>query len=577
MTDRSDPFDEWLRLSISRRTFIKRAAIAVAVPTALAAAIEACSSSTSTATVAPTGAAPTGAAASAAPSAAKKLSTLVVAVQEGDTRTLDPQSANELTVPIFLKALYDQLVTFPGSAYDHVIQDFAASGWTVSPDGLTYVFNVNPAIKFLNGVAATADDLVFSLKRHKNLQGNTSWFQDAVASVEKTGDMQVTMKLKAVNVDLLNILTSPFVSIGNQALMTAQGANDATDANKTDTAQAWLDQHSVGSGPFVLDAWTHGSQMTMHSNPYYWGPPPPIDKIVFKFTTDQTVQRDMLVRGDAQIAVNMTPDLAAGLAGNPQVKVLTFNSLGFVWLGLNVKNDPHFANPKNWEAVRYAIDYDGMAQIYKGGGSFYPGIIPQGLANAMPMDQRPKQDVARAKAALAAAGNPNGFAFKMTYANDQLYGNIKPDDIAQKLVADLEAIGLQVTLDPKTSNDESTQFRAGKSITDMHIWGADYVGWTDFLPTFAPDGHVSGPRHGWTSSFSAESKQITDLSNQAQQTIDPTKQNELCTQAQNLMKDYSPFTPLFGMNYQVAIRSDVIQSIETDPVWFVDVSSIKLA
>ena len=571
MTDRSDPFDEWVRRSISRRTFIKRAALAVAIPPALAIAIEACSSSTPSATSAPTGVAPTGVAptagaGSAAPSGSKKLSTLVVAVQEGDTRTLDPQSANELTVPIFLKALYDQLVTFPGSAYDHVVQDYAASGWTVSPDGLTYVFNVNPAIKFSNGVAATADDLVFSLKRHKNLQGNTSWFQDAVASVEKTGDMQVTMKLKAVNVDLLNILTSPFVSIGAQALMTAQGATDATDANKTDTAQAWLDQHSVGSGAFVLDAWTHGSQMTMHRNPYFWGPPSPIDKVVFKFTTDQTVQRDMLVRGDAHIAVNMTPDLAAGLAGNPQVKVLTFNSLGFVWLGLNVNNDPHFAKPKNWEAVRYAIDYDGMAQIYKGGGSFYPGIIPQGLANAMPMDQRPKQDIARAQAALAAAGNPNGFAFKMTYANDQLYGNIKPDDIAQKLVADLAAIGLQVT-----------QFRAGKSITDMHIWGADYVGWTDFLPVFAPDGHVSGPRHGWTSAFSTESKQIADLSNQAQQAIDPTKQNDLCTQAQTLMKDYSPFTPLFGMNYQVAIRSDVIQSIQTDPVWFVDVGSIELA
>jgi peptide/nickel transport system substrate-binding protein len=571
MADRSDPFDEWLRLSVSRRSFIKRAALAVAIPPALAMAIDACSSSTPSATALATGAAPTGAA-----SAASKLSTLVVAVQEGDTRTLDPQSANELTVPIFLRALYDQLVTFPGSAYNKVIGDFA-NNWTVSADGLTYVFNVNPAIKFLNGAPATADDLVFSLKRHKNLQGNTSWFQDSVASVEKTGDLQVTMVLSSINVDILNILTSPFVSIGNQALMTAQGATDATDANKTDTAQAWLDQHSVGSGPFILDAWTHGSQLTMHRNPYYWGPTPPFQNIVFKFTTDQTVQRDMLVKGDAQIAVNMTPDLAAGLAGNPQVKVLTFNSLGFVWLGMDVKNDPHFANPKNWEAVRYAIDYDGMAQIYQGGGSFYPGIIPQGLPNAMPMSTRPKQDVARAQAALAAAGNPNGFAFKMTYANDQLYGNIKPDDIAQKLVADLGAVGLQVNLDPKTSNDESTQFRAGQSITDMHIWGADYVGWTDFLPTFAPDGHVSGPRHGWTASFSPESKQIEDLSNQALQTLDPTTQNALCTQAQTLMADYSPFCPLFGMNYQVAIRSDVIKSIQTDPVWFVDVGSIELA
>ena len=59
--------------------------------------------------------------------------------------------------------------------------------------------------------------------------------------------------------------------------------------------------------------------------------------------------------------------------------------------------------------------------------------------------------------------------------------------------------------------------------------------------------------------------------------MDPTQQNALCTQAQTLMADYSPFCPLFGMNYQVAIRSDVIKSIQTDPVWFVDVGSIELA
>jgi peptide/nickel transport system substrate-binding protein len=569
MSDRADPLEELIQARFSRRQLLQRGALAVVVPSALLTALEACSPSSQTA--APASAGPAG----SAETGAKQLDTLIVAVQEGDTRTLDPQSANELTVPVFLKVLYDQLVTFPGSAYDKVVPD-QSSDWTVSPDGLTYVFNVNPKLAFADGTKATADDLIFSLRRHKNLKGNTSWFQDAVKSVEKTGDSQVTMTLSAMNVDILNILTSPFVSIGQASVMKQNGATDAVGADKTDTAQQWLDQHSVGSGPLVLDAWQHGSQITMHRNPYYWGKAVPFNNVVFKFVPDQNVQKDLLLRGDAHIAVNMTPDLAASLEGNPNVNVLTFNSLGFVWLGLHVSNDAHFSNPKNWEAVKYAIDYAGMGQIYKGGGSLFSGIIPQGLPNALPMDQAIKQDIARAKAALAAAGNPDGFSFPMTYANDQLYGNIKPDDIAQKLVADLGAIGLNVTLDPKTSNDESTQFRAGKSVTDMHVWGADYVGWTDFLPVFAPAGHVSGPRHGWNPDFSDTSKQIADLATQAQQTVDATKQADLATQAQTLMKDYSPFTPLFGMNYQVAYRKDVIKAIQTNPVWFVDIGSTEL-
>src|SRR5262249_45083028 len=68
-----------------------------------------------------------------------KFGTLVIAVQEGDTRTLDPQGANELTVPLFLRGLYNQLLTFPGSDFSKVISDVATK-WEVSADGLSYVF-----------------------------------------------------------------------------------------------------------------------------------------------------------------------------------------------------------------------------------------------------------------------------------------------------------------------------------------------------------------------------------------------------------------------------------------------------
>ena len=92
---------------------------------------------------------------------AKKLDALIVAVQEGDTRTIDPQDASELTVPMFLRAIYDQLLTFPNGDLTRVAPNFATT-WDVSSDGLTYVFKLNPNIKFSNGTPATADDVVFS-------------------------------------------------------------------------------------------------------------------------------------------------------------------------------------------------------------------------------------------------------------------------------------------------------------------------------------------------------------------------------------------------------------------------------
>jgi peptide/nickel transport system substrate-binding protein len=506
---------------------------------------------------------------------AKKLGTLVVAIQEGDTRTLDPQGANELTVPIFLRAIHDQMLTFPGSDFSRVTADLA-SKWDVSADGLTYVFTLNPNIKFADGAPVTPDDVVFSLNRQKYLKGPASWFQDGVASVQKTGPTEVTIKLASINVDWLFLLTSPFLSIARAQTLKANGGTDAADAATKDTARAWLDQHSAGSGPFVLEAWEHGSQLTMKRNPLYWGKQPPFDRVVFKFVKDPNIQRSLLVRGDAHIAANLSPDLTADLQNKPGIGILNVPSLGFPWLGLHVQHNPALRTPKSWEAIKYAIDYDGMASIYGGGGGPIASCIPPGLQNALPVEERTKRDMSRAKAALGAAGYPNGFAFELTYASEQLYQNIQASLIAAKVQADLAEVGITANLRPVPSTQEATEFRAGKLEAAMHFWGADYIGWTDFLPVFAPGGHVAAPRQGWTPAFSPEAKRIADLAKESVTTLDAGKQQQLCYDAQRMMNDVGPFAWLFAANIQIGYRSDIIRSVATNPVWYVDVGSVEL-
>jgi len=507
---------------------------------------------------------------------ANKLTTLVVATEEGDTRTLDPQGANELTVPMFLIAMYDQLVTFPGSVFSRVVADVASS-WRVSPDGLTYVLNLNPRVKFSDGKVLTADDVVFSLKRQKYLGGPASWFQDGVASIAQTGTNQVTIKLTSVNPDWLFLLTSPFLSIANSTVLAQHGANDATNAATTDTARAWIDEHSAGSGPFVLDTWAHGSELTMKRNPNYWGTPSPFERVVFRFAKDANTQRDLLVRGDAHIAANLTPDLAAELENSKTVGVLNIPSLGFPWIGFHVNRNPALKSPKSWEAVKYAIDYDGMAKIYRGGGQPLAGVIPPGLPNALPVAERFKRDIPRAKAALAAAGYPHGFTFQLTYPSDELFWNIPSSVIAEKVQSDLAQIGLTANLHPIPATQESTDFRAGRLEADIHEWGADYIGWTDFLPVFAPGGHVAAPRQGWTPEFSADAKKIADLSAQAVTTLDPMKQQQLCYEAQRLMNQVGPYVWLFEANVQIGYRKDILKPMATNPVWFLDAGNVEPA
>ena len=78
----------------------------------------------------------------------------------------------------------------------------------------------------------------------------------------------------------------------------------------------------------------------MKRNPQYWGKPAPFDRVVFKFVKDPNVQRALLVRGDAHIAVNLTPDLAADVQSDPKIGILNVPSLGFPWLGLHANHNP---------------------------------------------------------------------------------------------------------------------------------------------------------------------------------------------------------------------------------------------
>jgi peptide/nickel transport system substrate-binding protein len=537
---------------LSRRTLFHHAAIGAMLPALMTASLTA-----------------------PAKAQSKQLSTLVVAIQEGDTRTLDPEGANELTVPIFLRAIYNQLLTFPGSDFSRVTADLATK-WDVSADGLTYVFHLNPNIKFSDGASVTADDVVFSLQRQKYLKGPASWFQDGVKSVEKTGSSEVTIRLESLNVDWLFLLTSPFLSIANASALKSHGGSDATDSATTDTARAWLDQHSAGSGPFMLDNWEHGAQLTITRNPHYWGRQPPFERVVFKFVKDPNVQRDLLVRGDAHIAANLTPDLASDLQGKPNLEILNIPSLGFPWLGLHVNRNPALKNPKSWEAIKYAIDYDGLGKIYLGGGQFLASCIPPGLPNALPAEERIKRDLSRAKAALTAAGQTNGFTFDLTYASEQLYQNIAASLVAAKIQEDLSEAGITANLRPVPSTQELTDFRAGKLDAAIHFWGADYIGWTDFLPVFAPGGHVVGPRQGWTPDFSPDAAKLADLAKQAVVTLDAASQQDICFRAQRLLNEIGPCAWLFEANIQIGYRKDVIKSLATNPVWYVDVGSIEL-
>jgi peptide/nickel transport system substrate-binding protein len=499
---------------------------------------------------------------------------LIIAMKTGSLRTLDPNNAYEAEWFIFGKALYSQLVTLRGSTLDQVVGDFAST-WDVSSDGLTYVFNLNPKAKFSDGSAATADDLVFSFNRFIRLKGPGSWLLDGVKSVEKSGDNQVKITLTEINVDFLQILTTPSLNIGQAKAIKANGGTDAENASESDTARSWLDDHSVGSGPFVLERWTRGSELVLKRNPNFWGTPSPVETVICKFVDDPNIQRSMLLAGDAHIAVNLSPDIAADLGSESTVQVHQIPALAPAYFGWSADKNPALRDPKIWDALKYAIDYEGLAQIYLGGGQKTGSIVPPSLGGALPADQAMKEDLERAKAALAAGGHPDGFTMNASFASDGSYTTVPAPIVAQKVAADLSRIGITVNLNPMLFAQMLTDYRGGNQEAIFHWWSSDYVGWTDYLPLFAAGGPVAKKRHQWDASASPEAQKIADLVGKAKQTLALDAQYALTKEAQSLINQHGPYAFLFETNYQLGVRSDAIASLPLNPVWYFDHAGIE--
>ncbi|TAN31785.1 ABC transporter substrate-binding protein [bacterium] len=545
-----------LNADTTRRQFMGRSIAAAVVPSLMAGVLSACA---------------TGGQSTA------KTKTLLVAMSQGSLRTLDPDSAYEPEWPIFGRALYDQLVTYRAANISDLVADYAKT-WDVSQDGLSYVFNLDPAVKFSDGTAATADDLVWSFQRFLNLKGPGSYLLDGVKSVEKTGPNQVKLSLDGINVGLLSILTTPSLNLAQTSAMKAHGGTNAADAAKTDTAGPWLDQHSAGSGPFVLDSWTRGTKLVLKRNPNYWGPAPKVDQIIFNFVADPGTQRDVLLRGDAHVALNLTPDIAASLAqGHPDISIVKIGAVAPVFLGWSAQLNPALRNTANWDAIKFAIDYDGLRSIYQGGGDYIGSCTPPELAGGLPRGEHQAQDLDKAKAALAQAGNPNGFSFTLTFGTDEVFGTVHSPDVATKIKSDLARVGITANLDPKLFSEAQTANRAGKLEAYLHWWSLDFASWTDSLPYFAAGGSVARKRFQWDSSASAEAKQISDLATTALTTLDQTKQLQMVQQAQRMLNQHGPYSWLFEAFYQFGVRKDIVSRFDANPIWFFEPSTVELA
>jgi len=259
-------------LKLTRRAFLVRGLATAAAAATLAV---------------PTAALPT--VTRAAPSR-QQLPTLVMALDQSDVRTLDPAREFEFAAAFIDLNCYDTLVQYNQDDFTR-FEPALAKEWTISPDGTEYTFKLREDVKFASGNPLTAEDVVFSINRWKNIKGNPAWMTDSMAEIKALDQYTVVTRLKEPFADWLAVVSGPNASIVDMKLATEHGASAAEDAGKSDTAEEWFNQNSVGSGPFILRGWEKNNVIRLEANPNYWRGAPRIGAVEVRDVPSPAAQK----------------------------------------------------------------------------------------------------------------------------------------------------------------------------------------------------------------------------------------------------------------------------------------------
>jgi peptide/nickel transport system substrate-binding protein len=485
------------------------------------------------------------------------------------TDSLDPARGYTQTTGVVSRATYSTLVTFP-DADASAIEPMLAESWEVSPDGLTYTFKLRQGVTFSSGNPVTADDVVFSLMRLKNVKGNPAFLADNIAGVAAVDASTVAITLVSADPSFLSLLPNSAFSVTDSVLIKANGGTDAEDAATTDTAEAFLNGTSAGTGPYLLESWEPQVETVLVRNPTYWGEQPYFDRVIITNIPEAATQKTALEAGDIDLALDLTADQITGLEGNADIAIASgpANIVHFILMN----NDPAIggivSDPKVQLAIRYALDYEGYKTLW---GGVQPGTnLAVGLAGAFGEDQAIKRDLEKSKTLLAEAGYPDGFEIALSYPDFSFQG-VNMNTNAQKIQSDLAEVGITVTLDVGDLQTSLEQYRSGQQAFAYWFWGPDILDPADFL-AFLPGGKVATERAKWLPENAPA--ELNDLISQVKVESDQTKRLELYSQLQAWAQQNGPFAPFNQPDIQTAFRAD-LQGYVWHPQWLLDVSLLS--
>lgn len=220
----------------------------------------------------------------------------------------------------------------------------------ISPDGKRIVVHLRRGVVWADGAPLTANDWLFTYRAVENPSNNvkTRYGWDAIASASAPNPYTLVITLKRPNVAVLGILAmggAGYPPLPAHLLARLPNLNSAS-----------FNERPLSSGPYLLDAWNHGSSLVFVPNPRYFRGAPHVKRVIWKIVPDVNTLFNELATHDIDVYPNVNPNGISRLGTISGIRIDRRLIADWRHLGINCSR-PQLADVRVRRAIAEAVDW----------------------------------------------------------------------------------------------------------------------------------------------------------------------------------------------------------------------------